>query len=968
MSSRSSRRTVIPEVIQISATDCGPAAIKSVFAGMGVELNYRVLREACQTDVDGTSIITLEEVSSQLGLDAEQVMIPMDHVFLPEAHALPAIIVTLTAGGRPHFVVLWRRIGSYVQVMDPAAGRHWARVETVASTFYQHTTSVPAAAWREWASSAEAVATLERRLRDLGAASAPALIAKALEDPGHQSIAMLDAAARAVEAVVRAGAVGRGRTAAGLVQSMIAKAESGEVPIPESYWSVRPNPEVDGELLLIGAVLLRFRGWRADATRGDGAAGAAEKAAPAMTAELATALTSAQVSPARTLLRLLAQDPWSIPLLIVAGLVLATFGRILQALMLRAVLDLGRDLGTVEQRATGMLVLAGVAVALLLIQVPISLGLLGIGRRLEVRLRKAYFEKLPKTEDRYFQSRLASDMASRCHNIQAMRTLPALVAQGLTISLEVLSTAAALMWAAPGAWTIAVGLTGATLLLPLFAQGLFFEPDMRVQTHAGALSGFILNALQGLTPIRIHGSERSLRRGQEALLVEWTKARYWLQGLSVSFEGVLMVVSYGLVVLLVHSYLETNERASLVLLVVFWALRFPILGQRLLVLTRTFPSAMNRVRRLLDIIGEIEPTPARVEDIEPEPSRIGNIEPAPSRIGNIEPAPSRVVEPEPSRIGNTEPTPAREVPAAALELRSPPAREAPDDHDAGRPASGVAITMERVRVKGGGHTILDKVSLNIAAGEHVALVGVSGAGKSTLVGLLLGWLRPARGEIRVDGEPLDQPAIERLRRETAWVDPAVSIWNQSLLDNLRYGNDAAHGWSLDATLKGAEMLDILEALPAGLQTSLGEGGGLVSGGQGQRVRLARAMLRSGVRLAILDEPFRGLDRERRARLLAESRRLWANVTLLCVTHDVSQTQEFDRVLVIEGGRIIENDSPKALLAAQTSRYAELVRADLENHKLLWASGTWRHWWLADGRLVEKSAEKSAEKPAEKSGP
>jgi ABC-type bacteriocin/lantibiotic exporter with double-glycine peptidase domain len=902
MNSRPSPRKIIPEVIQISATDCGPASLKSVFAGMGFELNYRVLREACQTDVDGTSIDTLEELSRQLGLDAEQIMIPMDHVFLPEACALPAIIVTLTAGGRPHFVVLWRRIGPFAQVMDPAAGRHWTRVEKIASTFYQHTTSAPAAAWREWAGSDEAIAALRRRLLDLGAGEASALIDRALQDPSHHSVARLDAATRAVEAVVRAGAIGRGRTAAGLVQSMIARAESGQLPIPERYWSARPDPDAEGNVLLTGAALLRFRGWRSQEPGNDEAA---PPARPVMEAELADALVRPQVSPARTLLRLLAQDRWTIPLLILAGLVIATSGRIIQALMLRSVLDLGRDLGTVEQRVVGMLVLAAVALALLLVQVPISLGLLRIGRGLEVRLRKAYFEKLPKTEDRYFQSRLASDMASRCHNIQAMRTLPILVAQAITISLEVLSTAAALVWAAPDAWIIAVALTAATLFLPLFAQGLFFEPDMRVQTHAGALSSFILNALLGLTPIRIHGAERSLRRGQEALLVEWTKSRFWLQGLSVGFEGVLLVISYGLVVLLVYSYLETSQRASLVLLVVFWSLRLPILGQRLLVLTRIFPSAMNRVRRLLDIIGDIELRPAS----EPEPRLIAPIS---AEISGDELEPTNV-----------------------------------------RAARGVAVAMERVRIKGGGHVILDKVSLDITPGEHVAIVGVSGAGKSTLVGALLGWLRPARGEIRVDGELLDQPAIERLRRITAWVDPAISIWNQSLLDNLRYGNGSAHGWSLDATLKRADLLDILEALPAGLQTSLGEGGGLVSGGQGQRVRLARAMLRSGVRLAILDEPFRGLDRDRRARLLDESRRLWSNATLFCVTHDVSQTLEFDRVLVIEGGRIVENGPPKELLAREQSRYGELLRADQDNHRLLWTSGKWRHWWLADGQLVEK---------------
>jgi ABC-type bacteriocin/lantibiotic exporter with double-glycine peptidase domain len=892
------RRTIIPEVVQISATDCGPASLKSLFAGMGAELNYRVLREVCQTDIDGTSIVTLDEVANQLGLDAEEIMLPVDHVFLPEARALPAIIVVLTAGGRPHFIVLWKRVGPFIQIMDPAAGRLWVRVETLLSNLYQHTTSVPADGWREWASSEEAVATLERRLRNLGVAGAKALVAKALGEPGYRSIATLDAAGRATEAMVRAGAVKRGRTAAGLLSSMIANEESGTVSIPAPYWSVRPNPEVEGELLLSGAVLLRVRGWREGATAEGEAAPPKATIAP----EIATEIAAKQESPVRTLFRLLRQDPASIPLLVTAGLAIATFGRVLQALMLRAILDLGRDLGTVGLRAAGIVVFAVVALLLLLIQIPTSLGLLGIGRRLEVRLRKAYFEQLPKTEDRYFQSRLASDMASRCHNIQAMRTLPTLVAQGFTIALELLATTAALIWAAPGAWPIVLALSAATLVLPLIAQKVFLEPDMRVQSQVGALSKFVLDALVGLTPILIHGAERSLRRSQETLLVSWTKSRYWLLALSVAFEGGLMLVSYGLVMWLVYSYLAGNERASLVLLVVFWALRFPILGQRFLILSRGVPSVMNKVRRLLDVIGGVEDEPARGR--------------APERT----PGPGEVVA-----------------------------------------ASGVAISMEKVRIKGGGHTILDKVSLTIAPGEHVAIVGVSGAGKSTLVGLLLGWLRPARGEIKVDGEPLDQRAVERLRRVTAWVDPAISIWNQSLLDNLRYGTDAGSGWSLDAAIRGAEMLDILEALPEGLQTSLGEGGGLVSGGQGQRVRLARAMLRSNVRLAILDEPFRGLDRERRKRLLAESRRLWANVTFLCVTHDVEHTQEFDRVLVVENGRIVENGPPKELLANQASRYSELLRADQDNHSLLWSGGNWRHWWLADGRLAEKPAAGAAGK-------
>src|SRR5581483_4426636 len=105
---------------------------------------------------------------------------------------------------------------------------------------------------------------------------------------------------------------------------------------------------------------------------------------------------------------------------------------------------------------------------------------------------------------------------------------------------------------------------------------------------------------------------------------------------------------------------------------------------------------------------------------------------------------------------------------------------------------------------------------------------------------------------------------------------------------------------------------VLESLPHGLETKLGEGGALVSGGEGQRVRLGRAMLRRGVQLVILDEPFRGLDREKRRELLARAREFWRGCTLVCITHDLSETQEFDRVLVVEGGRIAEDGTPEDL--------------------------------------------------------
>src|SRR5215475_7805282 len=116
------RRFLVPEVVQTSAMDCGPASLKCLLEGFGVRVSYGRLREACQTDVDGTSIDTMETVAVQLGLEAEQVMLPDDHLLLPESEALPAIVVVRQPNGSTHFVVIWRRHGRFVQVMDPATG------------------------------------------------------------------------------------------------------------------------------------------------------------------------------------------------------------------------------------------------------------------------------------------------------------------------------------------------------------------------------------------------------------------------------------------------------------------------------------------------------------------------------------------------------------------------------------------------------------------------------------------------------------------------------------------------------------------------------------------------------------------------------------------------------------------------------------------------------------------------------
>jgi ATP-binding cassette subfamily B protein len=138
----------------------------------------------------------------------------------------------------------------------------------------------------------------------------------------------------------------------------------------------------------------------------------------------------------------------------------------------------------------------------------------------------------------------------------------------------------------------------------------------------------------------------------------------------------------------------------------------------------------------------------------------------------------------------------------------------------------MTIRIENVTVRAAGNVILEDIHLNLEPGAHIGIVGPSGAGKSSLVGLVLGWHRAASGRVLADGVPIEGARLDQLRRETAWVDPQVQLWNRTLFDNLRYGAPADAALPLDEVLDAADLFSVLRKLPEGLQTSLGEGGAL----------------------------------------------------------------------------------------------------------------------------------------------
>ena len=304
------RRWLVPEVVQTSAMDCGPAALKCLLEGFHIHASYGRLREACQTSVDGTSIDVIETVARQLGLDAEQVMLPTDYLWLSEAKALPAMMVVRQPNGFTHFVVVWRRHGRWLQVMDPGVGRRWTTCNSFVREIFLHSFRVPAAAWYDWATSSDTLEILASRLRSLGASTSAAykLVNRAKEQASWHAMGALDAASRMLGSLTAAGGLRRGANTVRLLESLLARTAQETpgacVAVPATYWSVVPTlAESEGEadhLMLRGAVLLRVRGRLSPAN--------GSETEDALAPELAAALSERPVRPMRELWALVRAD------------------------------------------------------------------------------------------------------------------------------------------------------------------------------------------------------------------------------------------------------------------------------------------------------------------------------------------------------------------------------------------------------------------------------------------------------------------------------------------------------------------------------------------------------------------------------------------------------------------------------------------------------------------------------------
>jgi ATP-binding cassette subfamily B protein len=250
------------------------------------------------------------------------------------------------------------------------------------------------------------------------------------------------------------------------------------------------------------------------------------------------------------------------------------------------------------------------------------------------------------------------------------------------------------------------------------------------------------------------------------------------------------------------------------------------------------------------------------------------------------------------------------------------------DHPEAEPLvrSGAAVAFNNVAFHyPGGVQVFEKFSLRIQPGQRVGLVGHSGGGKSSLFALLQRFYDIQRGNVTIDGQDISRVTQQSLREAISVVPQDISLFHRSIMENIRYGRPNATD---DEVLRAAiaARCDFIENLPEGMSTMVGDRGIKVSGGQRQRIAIARAFLKDAP-ILLLDEATASLDSESEEAIREALSRLMRGRTVIAIAHRLATLRNFDRVVVLQGGRIIE-DGPPDILVQGRGPYRELVAREL----------------------------------------
>jgi ATP-binding cassette, subfamily B, bacterial len=223
-----------------------------------------------------------------------------------------------------------------------------------------------------------------------------------------------------------------------------------------------------------------------------------------------------------------------------------------------------------------------------------------------------------------------------------------------------------------------------------------------------------------------------------------------------------------------------------------------------------------------------------------------------------------------------------------------------------------------------GRNVYDSFSLRIAPGERVGLVGESGGGKSTLFALLQRFHDVQEGRILIDGQDIARVTQVSLRQSIAVVPQDIFLLNRSVIDNIRYGRPDAPFGAVSEAAAAARCTEFIDALPQGFSTVIGDRGVKLSGGQRQRLAIARAILKDAP-ILLLDEATSALDTESEMAIRDALDRLMQGRTVIAIAHRLSTLRNFDRIVVLVDGRVVEQGPPGELMARRGPYHALIER-------------------------------------------